>query len=149
MPVRFSPRVSLIAVAGVLATACSSASSPAPASAPQPAAAPAASSTPALPAGVTLAMIAVGDSIYHKGSCQRCHGMEAKGGPRAPDLTDGTWSQITGTYAEIVQIVTTGVPKDKIKLATAQFAMNPRGGSNLSDEQIKQVAAYVYSLSHK
>ena len=94
-------------------------------------------------------MVATGDSIFHKASCQRCHGMDAKGTPRGPDLTDSQWSQISGSYPEIVQIITTGVPKDKIKLATAQFAMNPRGGTNLSDEQIAQVAAYVYTLSHK
>lgn len=101
-----------------------------------------------LPAGVTASMIAVGDSIFHKASCQRCHGMDAKGTVRAPDLTDDKWAQIGGTYAEIVAIVTTGVPKAKIKMASAPFEMKPRGGTNLSDEQIRDVAAYVYSLSH-
>ena len=101
-----------------------------------------------MPPGVTAAMIAVGDSIFHKGSCQRCHGMDAKGTPRAPNLTDDTWSQIAGTYAEIVDIITTGVPKAKIKMAGAPFGMNPRGGSNLTDEQIRSVAAYVHGLSH-
>ena len=101
-----------------------------------------------LPAGVSAAMIAVGDSIFHKGSCQRCHGMDAKGTVRAPDLTDATWSQITGTYPEIVDIVTTGVPKAKIKMVGAPFGMNPRGGNNLTDEQVRDVAAYVYTLSH-
>ena len=101
-----------------------------------------------LPGGVTASMIAVGDSIFHKGSCQRCHGMDAKGTVRAPDLTDNTWAQIGGTYPEIVAIVTTGVPKAKIKMVGAPFEMKPRGGSNLTDEQIHDVAAYVYSLNH-
>lgn len=102
----------------------------------------------ALPTGVTSAMIAVGDSIFHKGSCQRCHGMDAKGTTRAPDLTDGTWAQISGTYAEIVETVTSGVPKAKIKMVGAPFEMKPRGGIMLTDEQVRDVAAYVYSLSH-
>ncbi len=73
--------------------------------------------------------------------------MDAKGGPRAPDLTDTKWSQITGTYPEIVQIVTDGVPAEKVKIAGA-FPMRPRGGTNLTDDQIRAVAGYVYSLSH-
>lgn len=115
------------------------------AAAPAPAAA---MEVAGLPAGVTASMIAVGDSIFHKASCQRCHGMDAKGTVRGPDLTDDKWAQIGGTYADIVAIVTTGVPKAKIKMASAPFEMKPRGGTNLSDEQIRDVAAYVYSLSH-
>ncbi len=112
-------------------------------------AAPAPSMTVALlPAGVTSAMVATGDSIFHTASCQRCHGMDARGTPRGPDLTDTTWSQIDGSYAQVVQLVTTGVPKAKVKLAGAPFGMNPRGGTKLSDEQIRDVSAYVYSLSH-
>ena len=29
------------------------------------------------------------------------------------------------------------------------MAMPPKGGSTITDEQVKEVAAYVYSLSHK
>ena len=144
MPIRFSLRVCLAAVSAVAVSACSH-NSPEPAAAPQPAAA----AVSALPAGVTTAMIAAGDSIFHKGSCQRCHGMDAKGTARAPDLTDGTWSQISGTYPEIVHIITVGVPKAQIKMAGAPFGMNPKGGTNMSDDDIAKVAAYVYSLSHK
>jgi mono/diheme cytochrome c family protein len=144
MLLRFSTRL-FVAVSGLAAlAACSHSGSEVAAAAP----APAAMSAGGLPAGVTTAMIAVGDSIFHKGSCQRCHGMDAKGGQRGPDLTDATWAQITGTYAEIVETITTGVPKAKIKMAGAPFGMNPRGGSNLTDEQVRDVAAYVYSLSH-
>jgi mono/diheme cytochrome c family protein len=75
--------------------------------------------------------------------------MDAKGTNRAPDLTDNVWSQITGTYDEIVQLVTTGVPKAKVKMPGAPFGMNPRGGIQLTDAQIREVAAYVYTLSHK
>ena len=93
-------------------------------------------------------MITQGDSLFHASSCVRCHGADAKGTPRGADLTDNVWSQISGTYPEIVQVITDGVPKEKIKLATATFPMRPRGGSNMTDDQIRAVAAYVYSLSH-
>ena len=102
----------------------------------------------ALPEGVTGPMVASGDSIFHAGSCKNCHGVDAKGGARGPNLTDSTWVQISGTYPEIVQIVTSGVPKDKIKMTGAPFAMRARGGINLTDEQVRQVAAYVYTISH-
>ena len=92
-------------------------------------------------------MIATGDSIFHKGNCVRCHGADAKGGPRAANLTDNQWSQISGTYPEIVQLITDGVPAEKIKIPGA-FPMRPRGGANLTDDKIKAVTAYVYSLSH-
>ena len=143
MPSRFVPRGSIVVGAALVLAACSQGTQGA-ASAPQPAASKASS----LPEGVTPLMIASGDSIFHKGSCQRCHGMDAKGTPRGVDLTDDTWIHIKGTYPEIVKIVTDGIPKEEIKLATAQFPMRPRGGSNLTDEQIRDVAAYVYSLSH-
>ena len=145
MLLRLSPHAMLAACTLAALAGCSRGGSSESAMA---APAPAAMTVAALPAGVSPAMIAVGDSIFHKGSCQRCHGMNAKGTVRAPDLTDATWSQITGTYAEIVDIVTTGISKAKIKLVGAPFEMKPRGGSNLTDEQVRDVAAYVYSLSH-
>lgn len=142
MHLRSSTRLALMAGALAVLAGCSRGGSAAEPPAP-------AMSSTGLPPGVTAAMIAVGDSIFHKGSCQRCHGMDAKGTTRAPDLTDNTWSQIAGTYGEIVEIITTGVPKAKIKMAGAPFGMNPRGGSNLSDDQIRSVAAYVHGLSHR
>jgi mono/diheme cytochrome c family protein len=105
----------------------------------------------ALPEGVTAAMVTVGDSIFHKASCQRCHGMDAKGTERGPNLTDAQWAQISGTYPEIVRIITEGVPKEKVKMPGAPFAMRPRGGVNpaLTDDQVRQVAAYVFTISHR
>ena len=147
MLIRPPARLACIAMTGVLFVACSRGVSTT-STGSEPAAAAKAQAAPALPAGVTTAMVATGDSIFHNASCQRCHGMDAKGTNRAPNLTDNTWSQISGTYEEIVKIVTTGVPKAQIKMAGAPFGMNPRGGTNLTDDQIKQVAAYVYTLSH-
>ena len=44
-----------------------------------------------------------------------------------------------------------GVPADSIKDKSHRFAMRPKGGGQtpLTDDQVKAVAAYVYSLSHQ
>jgi cytochrome c5 len=42
--------------------------------------------------------------------------------------------------------VTNGVPKEESK---AGIPMPAKGGSSISDDDVKAVAAYVYSLSHK
>ena len=98
---------------------------------------------------ITPQMVALGDSIFKGqaggGTCYACHGMEAKGGPVAPDLTDAQWLNGDGSYGFIVQTVREGVPQPKQHPAP----MPPMGGASLSPDQVKAVAAYVYSLSHK
>lgn len=132
-------------VAPLLATlalsACAKTSSTEVAAAPQP-------KGPTMPAGVTPAMVTLGDSLYNAGSCQRCHGQKGVGANNGPALVNGAWLHSKGTYEEIVGIITNGVPKASIKDASRRFAMNGRGGQmNLNDEQIKAVAAYVWSIS--
>jgi mono/diheme cytochrome c family protein len=102
-------------------------------------------------AGVTPQLIARGDSIFHRASCSDCHGRDAKGSPHGPDLTSGRFAQIDGSYEQIVRLITTGVPESKITDPSFVDAMPPRGGENppLSDEQIRALAAYVYSISHR
>lgn len=58
---------------------------------------------------------------------------------------------VNGSYDDFVRVIMSGVPTDSIKDKSHQFAMRPRGGGNppMSDDQVKAVAAYVYSLSHK
>ena len=104
----------------------------------------------AMPPGVTMAMIATGDSLFHARNCKTCHGADAKGAQNGPDLTSGHFTHISGSYEDIVKIVTTGIPKDQIKDPSHQFAMRPGGGGNtpLTQDQIRAVAAYVYTLSH-
>lgn len=100
----------------------------------------------AAPAGVTPAAIQQGDSIFHKtGLCYACHGSNAQGAV-GPNLTDAEWIHGDGSYDMIVATVTAGVPKEKAK---SGIPMPPKGGSSISDEDVKAVAAYVYSLSHK
>ncbi len=100
----------------------------------------------AAPAGVTPAAIAKGDSIFHKdGLCYACHGSNAEGAV-GPNLTDAEWLHSDGSYDKIVATITSGVPTEKAKKGVA---MPPKGGSAITDDQVKAVAAYVYSLSHK
>ncbi|MEY2733065.1 MAG: hypothetical protein RL340_124 [Gemmatimonadota bacterium] len=103
---------------------------------------------PARPAAVTDAAIALGDSIYHSGGCQRCHGQKGAGANNGPSLVSGAWVQHAGSYEAIVATITNGVPRDKVKDASRRFPMGPRGGPmNLDDAQVQAVAAYVWSIS--
>jgi mono/diheme cytochrome c family protein len=98
------------------------------------------------PAGVTPAAIAKGDTVFHKtGLCYACHGSNAEGAV-GPSLTDAEWLHGDGSYDMIVATVTFGVPAEKAKKG---IPMPPKGGSSISDEEVKAVAAYVYSLGHK
>ena len=99
-----------------------------------------------LPAGVTPAAIAAGKQLFlGDGLCLACHGADAKGSI-GPNLTDQTWLHGAGTYPEIVARVLSGVPAEQSKLGQI---MPPRGGSGITDEQVRAVAAYVWSMSHK
>jgi mono/diheme cytochrome c family protein len=100
----------------------------------------------AAPAGVTPAAIAKGDTIYHKsGLCYACHGSNAEG-TVGPSLIDAEWLHGDGSYDMLVATITAGIPAEKAKKG---IPMPPKGGSSITDEEVKAVAAYVYSLSHK
>ena len=145
---RLLPLVTFAATA-TLAAACSTAATT-PSVAPQAAAAPAAPAPPARPAEATPAAIAEGDSLYASGSCTRCHGAKGLGTARGPSLVTGPWLQHRGSYAEIVTTITNGVPRAAIKDTTHRFPMNARGGPmNLTDPQVKSMAAYVWSISRE
>jgi cbb3-type cytochrome c oxidase subunit III len=98
------------------------------------------------PAGVTPTAIALGDSLFHsKGNCYACHGANAQG-TVGPNLTDADWIHSDGSYDAIVKQITTGVTAEESK---SKVPMPPKGGSQITDDEVKAVAAYVYSLSHK
>lgn len=99
-----------------------------------------------LPPGVTPAMVTKGRQIFGAaGLCMACHGMDARGGI-GPDLTDGKWLHGNGDYADIVQVILRGVTSDSSQ--TGQI-MPPRGGSGINDEQVRAVAAYVWTLGRR
>jgi mono/diheme cytochrome c family protein len=103
-------------------------------------------STANLPPGVTAQMVSEGQGIFAgQGICYTCHGQQGQGTALAPNLTDQQWINISsGEYEEIVTVVTNGVAQPKEHPAP----MPAKGGANLTDDQVRAVAAYVYSLSH-
>lgn len=105
-----------------------------------------------MPGGVAMAAPAAvqdpqqGKKIFTgKGICYTCHGMDAKGTPLAPDLTDAEWLNTDGSLAGIESIIKAGVAKPKKHPAP----MPPMGGAKLSADEVRAVAAYVHSLSQK
>ncbi len=97
-----------------------------------------------LPAGVTAEMAQEGQDIFHgAGVCVTCHLRGGTGGPLAPDLTDDTWLNIDGEYESIINIVMTGVPQPQ----EAPGPMLARAGTSITDDQVRAVAAYVFTLS--
>ncbi|HET6230794.1 MAG TPA: c-type cytochrome [Longimicrobiaceae bacterium] len=97
-----------------------------------------------LPAGVTQAMVDQGQQMFGT-VCAACHGQNGVGTGAAPALNDSKWLWISGQYPEIVARIKEGVPAPK----EHPGPMPPRGGGNFSDEQVGQIAAYVYALSHQ
>lgn len=98
-----------------------------------------------LPEGVTIAMVEEGQQIFNTttGICFTCHLREGVGGPLAPNLTDTEWLKIDGEYESIVQIIDSGVPEP----IEYPGMMQERAGMPLTDEQVRAVAAYVFTLS--
>jgi|GEM_PF-1155295 len=101
------------------------------------------------PETITSAELALGDSVFHgligATSCQACHAAKGAGGPAAPSLADATWLHSDGSYGAIYAQIESGV------MAPKQFSsmMPPFGGTPLTPERHRAVAAYVYSLGHK
>lgn len=95
------------------------------------------------PAGVTQEMVEQGQQQFGT-VCTACHGAGGTGSQVGPALTDQNWLNISGSYDEIVNVIRTGVATPQ------QFpgAMPPMGGGSFNDEQIRQLGAYVYALSH-
>jgi glucose/arabinose dehydrogenase/mono/diheme cytochrome c family protein len=101
-----------------------------------------------VPTGATSEMVALGDRIYHGqvggASCAGCHGSDGKGTPLGPDLTDTKYLWNDGSWTGIAKTITDGVPQPK----EYRSPMPPMGGAQLTDDQVKALAAYVWSMSH-
>jgi mono/diheme cytochrome c family protein len=152
---RFTALGATLVVAGLIACAGEAADEAAPAdTAETPAPAPDAAATPVdtppagaamqLPEGVTQVMVDAGKQAFETTICYTCHGMDGSGTPLAPNLRDDTWLNTDGTMAGIEQVIRNGVPTPVEHPA----AMPPMGGAQLSDEQIQNLTAYVYAISH-
>lgn len=101
-----------------------------------------------VPPGATPAIVALGDRVYHgrvaAGTCAGCHGTEGQGTPLGPDLTAGQWAWSNGSLRGIERTIREGVPKPK----KYRSPMPPMGGAQLTRQQVRAVAAYVWALSH-
>lgn len=116
-------------------------------SAPQQSEAPASSPVGAdvsLPDGVTQDMVAAGQQIFNQQTCFTCHGRDGVGTPLAPALTNGEWINTDGSFASLVDVIRQGVAQPEQYPAP----MPPMGGGQLTDEQIRSLAAYVYAIGH-
>ena len=95
----------------------------------------------------TPAEIALGDSIFKGqaagGICYTCHGPDAKGTQLGPNLADSEWLNGDGSMQFIQNTVTTGVAQPK-----KYPGVMPPFGETLTAQQVRAVAAYVYSQSH-
>jgi mono/diheme cytochrome c family protein len=88
-------------------------------------------------------MITQGKAVFTgAGVCFACHGMDAEG-ISGPSLTDSVWIHNRGEYDKIVQLILTGVDA---RASKSGVVMPPRGGSAISDADVRAVAAYVWSL---
>lgn len=100
-----------------------------------------------MPDGVTDAMVAEGQTVFMgAGLCAACHGMDGTGSV-GPDLTDGEWLLGDGSYTAIIDQITKGVSAAEATNSMGAI-MPPKGGSAITDDQVKAVAAYVWKLSN-
>lgn len=98
------------------------------------------------PAPVTDSAIARGERLFHgSASCVTCHGIAGTGTDSAPALAQGVWMHGPDSFEGILTRVLHGVPQ---AYSTRDVAMPMRGWASMSDEQARDVAAYVWSISH-
>jgi len=76
--------------------------------------------------------------------CSGCHGMEMEG-LVGPNLKDATWFNFPDGAAEtkIAKLVMRGVPAPEAH--TDNGPMPPKGGSDITDEQVWEVVYYISS----
>jgi mono/diheme cytochrome c family protein len=104
-------------------------------------------SLPALPSGMTMQMIRQGDSLFHStAGCYTCHGMSGTGMPAAGSAITTGLGFIPIEWQAIDSLVTAGIPES---ITRTPIAMPPRGAtSNMSPDQIRLVAAYVWAIAN-
>lgn len=92
------------------------------------------------------ASVAAGKAIFEgRGLCFSCHGLKGEGmlGPTTKLDSTKTWLHHDGSLAGIAALIKAGVDGNKSKSGQE---MPPTGGARLTDEQVNQVAAYVWMM---
>lgn len=75
-------------------------------------------------------------------NCAACHGADARGAKGFPNLTDNDWLY-GGEPAQILETITNG------RLAVVGGSKMPAWGETLGEQGVKEVAAYVLTLSER
>jgi mono/diheme cytochrome c family protein len=98
------------------------------------------------PVQVTDSAVARGRALFHgAANCVACHGPEGVGTDSGAALAQGIWMHGEDSYDGILSRVLHGIPKD---LSTRGTAMPMRGWNTMSDAEARDVAAYVWTISH-
>lgn len=102
---------------------------------------------PPLPTGMTVEMLVEGDRLFHgtPAGCFACHGAEGEGLPAAGAAITTGLSYVPPDWKAISALITQGLPD---AMTRTPIAMPPRGArGTLTDEQITNLAAYVWAIS--
>ncbi len=103
---------------------------------------------PSLPAGITPEQVALGRSIYlgeaKGGTCSGCHGSDGRGSMSGASLAGPAFLWSDGSVDGLAATITSGVAKPK----KASGGMPALGGAALTAQDVRAVAAYVWTLSH-
>lgn len=98
------------------------------------------------PAGVTDSAIQWGRALYRgPANCSACHGRQGRGTAYGPDLADAIWWHGPGSYEWLVREVAHGIPE---QLTVTGQPMPARGEAPMNPDDVRAVAAYVWSISH-
>ncbi len=101
-----------------------------------------------VPPGGTADQVALGKKIFDgevaDATCAGCHGAGGVGSPVGADLTAGTWLWSDGSLEGLTKTIVEGVETPKAHAG----AMPPKGGVELTGDQVKAVAAYVWAIGH-
>lgn len=99
------------------------------------------------PAAATPENIQKGQELFTSAKCASCHGEGGKGkGSMTADMTTGEWKFAEGgSFDALVKVIKEGLTKEQ---TGGKVAMPTAAARNLTDEQVTQIAAYVWSLNH-
>jgi glucose/arabinose dehydrogenase/cytochrome c551/c552 len=98
-----------------------------------------------VPPGSSQAAVAAGERIFKASSCTGCHGADAQGTPLGPSLAAGKWVWSDGSLAGLRRTIETGVAMPR----NYRSPMPPKGGAQLTNAQLSEIAAYVWAVGHQ
>lgn len=99
------------------------------------------------PSPVTDSAVARGRALFHgSANCSACHGIEGVGTDSGAPLAQGVWLHGEDSYEGILSRILHGIPGE---VSIRGTPMPIRGWSPLDDTQVRDVAAYVWTISHR